>query len=150
MIELAGAISLKEVADKAEERERQRQQREALEKGEAICASQQRFAIAKQRKLTHSQSGRLTAFPFSSYKANENAVRNRSTESIPLDTEERWKQPESIAEVTEMLDFCEDAETLALIRLQSIPSEIFKIASRLLPQQKREQIRQWVVAQNAA
>ena len=43
-----------------------------------------------------------------------------------------WEQPENIAEVVEMLDFCEDAETLALIRRGSIPLEVFKIASRSL------------------
>ena len=63
---------------------------------------------------------------------------------------EEWKQPETIAEVAEMLDFCEDAETLALIRRGSIPPEVFKVASRSLPHEKREQIRQWVTAQNAA
>ncbi|MDF5718263.1 MAG: hypothetical protein PUP93_31450 [Rhizonema sp. NSF051] len=68
-------------------------------------------------------------------------------ENIPGDTESGWKQPETIAEVDEMLDFCEDAETLALIRGGAIPPFVFKIASRSLSHQKCEQIRQWVISQ---
>ena len=94
VIELAEAISLKEAADKAEER--QRQQREVQEKGEEI---------AKQGKANSYSLRHADEFPFSSYKANENSSLNTVQEKHVKSTEERWKQPETIAEVAEMLDF---------------------------------------------
>ena len=127
----AETISLKAIADKAEEREREQREQEV-----------------KQR--THSQSGLGCNVPSSLYKTNENTAPYTSTDNIPGIKEEAWKQPETIAEVVEMLDFCEDAETLALIRRGSIPPEVFKVAARSLPHEKREQIRQWVTMQNAA
>ncbi|GEM_PF-3450637 len=58
-------------------------------------------------------------------------------------------QPQDIAEVAQMLDACEDSQTLALLRrCQDIPKNIFQMASRLLAPAKRLQIRQWVILQN--
>ena len=61
----------------------------------------------------------------------------------------KWQQPEAIADVTEMLNACEDTEMLALLRRCEVPADIFRLAARQLPSEKREQIKQWVIEQNA-
>ena len=61
----------------------------------------------------------------------------------------KWQQTEAIADVTQMLNDCEDAEALALLRRCEVPADIFRLAARQLPSEKREQIKQWVIEQNA-
>jgi hypothetical protein len=61
---------------------------------------------------------------------------------------DEWMQPESILYVTGLLDYCNNAEMVADLRRSDIPPNIFRIASRHLPIDKREQIRDWVLQDN--
>ena len=140
VIELAATVSLKEVVDKAEGM--QQQMKEAEEKYHASATRRQPSPNSQSLRPAGSVSLLFN-------KTNKNTASHTSTDNIPS-TDEAWFQPENIAEVVEMLDFCEDAETLALIRRGSIPPFVFKVAARSLSHGKREQIRQWVTAQNAA
>lgn len=67
---------------------------------------------------------------------------------IPATEMTEWNQPEVITDVAKLLGCCENSEMLAELRRCDIPSEVFKIAARQLPCQKRNQIRQWVLKQN--
>ncbi len=56
---------------------------------------------------------------------------------------------ESLNDAVELLQYCEDAETLRYLR-DAIAPALLKEAAKLLPQEKATQIRQWVCDQNAA
>ncbi len=56
---------------------------------------------------------------------------------------------ESLKDVVELIECCDDSETLQYLR-DAIAPALLKEAAKLLPQEKREQIRQWVCEQNAA
>ena len=56
---------------------------------------------------------------------------------------------ESLNDVVELLQYCEDAETLEYLR-DAIAPTILKEAAKLLSDEKATQIRQWVYEQNTA
>lgn len=58
---------------------------------------------------------------------------------------DEWEKPETIEYVKSLLEDCENAEALALLRASKIPAKIFKLASKLLSPERYEQIRQWVI-----
>lgn len=62
---------------------------------------------------------------------------------VPIPKEE-WDNPELIADVASMLEYCDSEEMLTELRQCDIPADIFRLAARQLPQEKRDQIRQWV------
>lgn len=86
------------------------------------------IAQTSHTPLTHKNEELLAVFFFSSDKANENTASNHYVENTPFNSVSKWSQPESIAEVVEMLDLSEEEETLALIRRGSIPPFVFKAA----------------------
>ena len=67
-----------------------------------------------------------------------------------LTTHDGWNTPQAISEVAEMLELCDDAEALAGLRECEIPPSVFKLAAKHLTPAKKQQIRGWVLAQNAA
>lgn len=56
---------------------------------------------------------------------------------------------ETISDIADWLASCESSETLRDLRSCSIPPELFKLAAKRLPPQKQQQIKEWVLAQNA-
>jgi len=89
-----------------------------------------------------------TPFPFFINKPEEKVSRPKYIEK-PNTEIAAWQSPESISDLVIMLENCEDSETLRLIRQCDVPSDIFKLAARQLPEEKRERIRLWVIEQNA-
>lgn len=138
IIEEMREVSLKEIADKAEEVRRQQQQSE-----------EQQSELNKrmlESQLTHTHSA-VTPFP-SIYINQTEKVSRTEVYNIPSTESKSWDSPETIADVAKMLEACEDAEMLALLRQCEVPADIFRLAARQLPHELREQIRQWVVSQN--
>ena len=96
--------------------------------------------------LTHSQS-EMVAFSHSYiYKQKEemppteiNTI--QSTQYIDAE----WYKPESITDVAGMLGCCDSPDMLHELRQCDIPIPVFKLASRQLPEEKRNQIREWVI-----
>lgn len=139
ILEEAQKLSLKEAADKAQER--QRQQREWEEKHQTELNKRM-----LESQLTHTHSA---VTPSSSIYINQKEKVSR-TEVLNISTTEikEWNQPETIADVARMLEDCENSGMLAMLRQCNIPAEVFRIAARHLPSDKREQIREWVIIQN--
>jgi len=139
IIEEMRDVSLKGIADKAEETRRQQQR---LEDQQAEFNKQM---LEVQLAHTHSELGCNDSI---SYTTKEIVapyhIQNISTTEI-----EEWEKPESISQVVQELKDCEDSETLALIRRARVPADILNLATRQLPPEKRELLRQWVISQNA-
>ena len=72
-------------------------------------------------------------------------MHSQKSNSNDTDDSTQWHKPENITEVAQMLEMCESPEALELLRQCDIPAEIFKIAARKLPNDKRIQIREWVL-----
>lgn len=60
-------------------------------------------------------------------------------------TPEHWANPETIMGVVEILELCDTPDELAEVRLTT-PADVLKVASRQLSQEKREQVRAWVLS----
>jgi len=135
-------VSLKGIADKAEEARRQQQgweEKHQAELNKRVLESQ----------LTHNESEMLAGFPSIYINQKENLPAT-DPQNIPSTEMEEWNQPGTIADVAQMLSDCEDQGMLAMLRQCEIPVEVFRLAGRQLPSEKREQIRQWVLEQNSA
>ena len=102
--------------------------------------------MQQQKRSSREQQDELNLRMLASQLTNTANLDNIPIATIKLE----WVLPESIAEVAKMLECCEDPEELALIRQCDIPPEVFKIAARQLPNEKREQIKQWVIQLNSA
>lgn len=62
---------------------------------------------------------------------------------------QEWLSPQSLACLAEWLQFCRNAEMLAELRAIT-PPEALKESAKRLSLTKREQIKSWVLALNAA
>lgn len=69
------------------------------------------------------------------------------SEAVVQATDE-WEKPEIIADVAQMLESCDDTSMLLELRQCDIPAHIFTEAAKHLPANKRQIIKEWVVAQN--
>jgi Origin of replication binding protein len=98
-----------------------------------------------ENNLTRNGSDMVSQSPSISYIKQETAT--PISQNQP-EGESEWSQPENIQYVTQLLEYCENAEMLADLRECDIPPNIFRIASRHLPIDKREQIRDWVLQDN--
>ncbi len=63
-------------------------------------------------------------------------------------TNHSWRSQQSINEVADMLNYCEDSESLEFIRACDIPAKVLSMAARRLTKQKQAQIKSWVIQQN--
>ena len=81
---------------------------------------------------------------YSDYGETEQ-TRGKLQDAQSTEIPSEWYKPENIADVTQMLTLCDSSESLELLRKCDIPPEIFKAASRKLPKDKRDEIRQWVL-----
>ena len=141
IIEEMREVSLMAIATKSEQT---RQQQQEWDNQHSIELNKQML----ESQLTHTCSDLGGTLPINIYKPTEKGAPYHHTETIPTTEVEEWKKPQCILDVAQMLNYCEDAEALALIRQCEIPADIFKLAARQLPHEKREQIRQWVISQN--
>ncbi|MGB7430417.1 MAG: hypothetical protein WA933_21700, partial [Microcoleaceae cyanobacterium] len=90
------------------------------------------------------------------YKNETSVPENKPEEKVlqdvvnsPNSQFEKWNSAETVADVSSMLDCCENEEMLSELMECDIPSDIFRIAARQLPVDKREQIRQWLAVSSA-
>jgi len=142
IIEEMREVSLKEIADKAEEAQRQQLESEVQQ------ASLNKRMLEAQ--LTHTPSNQEIGTSSDPIYINQTRTcPNTEVSNISTTEIAEWEKPESISDVAIMLENCEDGETLALIRQCQIPSDVLKLAARQLPPEMREQIREWVMSQNA-
>ena len=135
IIPVAQEISLKCIADEVNEarlRDEEWQQQHKPEMNKRILETQ----------LTHNQSDLGgTSFQY---------LYRRKGRSAPSENlSEEWLTPESIADVAEMLEFCDTPEMLAELRECNIPIEVLKVAAHRLPKDKYAQVKEWVVATTA-
>lgn len=135
IIPVAKEISLKCIADEANEarlKDEEWQQQHKSELNKRILETQ----------LTHNQSDMVPRFPNIYKEENENVA-------LAENLSEEWLTPESISDVTGMLEFCDTPEMLTELRKCNIPIEVLKVAARQLPKDKYAQIKEWVVKMNA-
>jgi len=78
-----------------------------------------------------------------SLKTQQELTEQIKSQQCQQSLDEEWFTPENLQATAEYLDACENSEMLAELRT-IIPSPVLKVASRMLSQQKKETIRQWV------
>jgi hypothetical protein len=75
----------------------------------------------------------------------QDALENQKTEEEAKRQE--WLSPESLQEIANTLQVCESSNDLVDLR-DWVPAFALEQAVRLIPVEKRTQIKQWVIAQN--
>lgn len=81
-------------------------------------------------------------------KVLQDVVNNPNPQS-PTPYAQEWNSPEVITDVAGMLGCCDSPEMLHELRECDIPVPVLKLAARQLTADKRNQIREWVMASSA-
>ncbi len=108
--------------------------------------------VAKMAEVQAPQATQQMTEPNNFLYKNNGRSGNYKPEELPQNhvvshTTDEWLTDENLADTANLLEACDDAEMLEDIRT-CFPARALKAASRLLPESKRTQIKQWVLGLN--